>query len=176
MFVSAQAASNYNTKIKKIVQIHTRTAIAPNNKWSDGYHTWSCGYSALMRNSIKRGTTPDWITSWIGGLRSVIKFKTQTLLFYIMIIKRSNLQQTSDCLKIILSPIDSNFRNWVVASSCMLLSSDQTPAIIPGRFSSCSNQCEVNKTTKKIVASQSQHYIKSMYLQYQNTIIWQNIT
>lgn len=36
--------------------------------------------------------------------------------------------------------MDSSFRNWVVASSCWLLSSDQTPATIAGRLSNCNNK------------------------------------
>ena len=35
------------------------------------------------------------------------------------------------------SPIESNFRNCVVASSCMLLSSVQTPATMDGKNSNC---------------------------------------
>jgi len=31
----------------------------------------SCGFACAVRNSTKRGTTPDWITSSIGGLRSM---------------------------------------------------------------------------------------------------------
>lgn len=36
--------------------------------------TWSCGKSSLIKNSTKRGTTPDCITSSIGGLRSETNF------------------------------------------------------------------------------------------------------
>lgn len=82
MFVRAQAASNYtnNNSNKQLINTTSFNYTPPdylriqnqknNFQCSEKIQTWSWGKSSLTRNSTKRGTTPDWITSSIGGLCS----------------------------------------------------------------------------------------------------------
>jgi len=62
----------YKTLKQTLVTI---VIMKPDTKLSDieqeQIQTWSCGKSSLARNSTKRGTTPECITSLIGGQRSI---------------------------------------------------------------------------------------------------------
>ena len=100
--------------------------------------TCSCGKSSLWRNSTKRGTTPACITSSIGGLLSTEVNRLPTGYNDSSFI--NTCQDTTRVKFIIWIPIESNFRNCVVASSCIWLSSEQTPATIFGRDSSCKDR------------------------------------
>lgn len=57
-------------------------------------------------------------------------------------------------------PIESNLRNCVVASSCKLLSLDQTPATMEGRLSSCSTINDNQNLKKKRKEEKVQSYPK----------------
>ncbi len=101
--------------------------------------TCSCGKSAWVRNSTKRGTTPDAITSSIGGLRSaqqICKFTWPTIAEKTKFLE-DKINDQEESKRKSSPPIERSFRNWVVTSNCVAGSSEYTPATMAGRLSNC---------------------------------------
>jgi hypothetical protein len=117
IFVRAHAASNYKriTKLMRSIFIQRQQDI----RFRLYQHTCSWGKSSLVRNCTNLGTTPDFITSSMGGLLSGSEILQVQPMF-----TNSNrpplinkLRNKNNWKESKLVPIESNLRNCVVASS-----------------------------------------------------------